>query len=152
MLYYLSLGANISPRHDHIDAACALLEQRCGHILRRSADFLSQAWGYHSPNEYLNICVAVLSDLLPDDFLRVTQQIERELGRTHKTDTSLPLSRRNYQDRTIDIDLILVYPSFDEPSLIYSSPFLTLPHPLYTQRDFVLNPLREIHHNPALLP
>ena len=79
--------------------------------------------------------------------LRATQSIEQALGRTHKSIDG------NYQDRPIDIDLIR---AFDEenkeirlqiinPKSQMSNPqLLTLPHPLWQERDFVRIPLMEI--------
>ena len=61
-----------------------------------------------------------------------TQQIERQLGRKQKS------SLGNYQDRPIDIDLLL----YD--SLVLDTERLTLPHPLLHRRAFVLDPLAEI--------
>ena len=69
----------------------------------------------------------------PRGVLRATQQIERELGRRHKGGT--------YQDRTIDIDILL----YDD--LHIDEPDLKIPHPLMQQRDFVMVPLQEIQTN-----
>ena len=167
MIFFLSLGSNISPRHHYIDAACGLIEQRVGHIFRRSSDFYSAPWGYNSDHEYLNIAVKLSSSLLPEQLLAATQLIERELGRSVKN---------HYQDRTIDIDIISAFtvpssvsadsvpvslsapadsislsadnvadeePACGEPVYI-CTPDLVIPHPLAFQRPFVLVPLREI--------
>ena len=48
----------------------------------------------------------------------------------------------NYKDRCIDIDLIRVFDGDKE--LIWSDEELTLPHPLWQQREFVTVPLKEI--------
>ena len=152
MLYYLSLGSNLGNRSQNMDAACRLLEERVGTILRRSSDFYSMPWGYESEHEYLNICVALCTDKQPLEVLHLTQQIERDLGRTEKN---------VYHDRTMDIDLLLAFPSqplnpsastvaplggnlWKGLSLHHSSPSLTLPHPRMLDRAFVLTPLREI--------
>lgn len=129
MLSFLSLGSNQGDRQANIAHACDLIEARCGRILRRSSDFFSAPWGYQSVHEYLNICLAIDTSLSPLDLLHVTQQIERELGRTVKG---------VYQDRPIDID-ILLYEGVE-----CSGSELTIPHPHMLERDFVLVPLREI--------
>ena len=69
----------------------------------------------------------------------LTQQIERDLGRQHKSHSSLltPHSA-TYSDRPIDIDILL----YDD--LTVDEPDLKIPHPLMQQRDFVMIPLREI--------
>lgn len=73
----------------------------------------------------------------PMEVLAATQKIERELGRTHKS------YHGQYADRVIDIDIIR---AFDEAQkeIVSSSSLLTIPHPLYPQREFVVIPLREI--------
>ena len=79
--------------------------------------------------------------------LRATQSIEQALGRIHKSIDGI------YHDRPIDIDLIR---AFDEENkeikLQIMNPesqtsnlqLLTLPHPLWQERDFVRIPLMEI--------
>ncbi|WP_368214767.1 2-amino-4-hydroxy-6-hydroxymethyldihydropteridine diphosphokinase, partial [Bacteroides caccae] len=77
------------------------------------------------------------TDLSPLEVLRETQLIERELGRTKKSVDGV------YSDRLIDIDLLL----YDDLVLSVTSPSgaaLNLPHPLMTERDFVMRPLAEI--------
>ena len=61
----------------------------------------------------------------------------QELGRTKKSVDGV------YSDRLIDIDLLL----YDDLVLSVTSPSgaaLNLPHPLMTERDFVMRPLAEI--------
>jgi len=133
MILYLSIGSNIHSRHKYIDEACKFIEERCGTILRRSDDFFSMPQGYQSDKEYLNICLKLETDLSPMEILQLTQQIERELGRTVKN---------HYQDRTIDIDLIQAFDEADREIFI-STPDLTLPHPRMHEREFVLVPLAQ---------
>ena len=73
----------------------------------------------------------------PMEVLAATQQIERELGRNHKSVNG------KYSDRTIDIDIIRAFDDAQK-EIVSSSSLLTIPHPLYQQRDFVVIPLREI--------
>ena len=72
------------------------------------------------------------TELAPADVLRRTQEIEKEMGRTHKSVDNV------YTDRLIDIDLLL----YD--GQILDSHELVLPHPYLAQRRFVLEPLCEI--------
>ena len=44
----------------------------------------------------------------------------------------------SYSDRLIDIDILL----YD--NLVLQTPELTVPHPLMTERDFVMKPLNKI--------
>lgn len=145
MTYYLSLGANIGNREQTIHQALQMIEQQIGHVLRCSSFYYSAPCGFTSEHEFCNICCALETNMEAKEVLIYTQQIEKQLGRNYKSDhhSAHPI----YRDRTIDIDLILV---FDEQrELIISTPTLTIPHPHYKERDFVTIPLAEIlnHHS-----
>ena len=139
MRYYLSLGSNVGNREQTLREALQYIGQRIGRIDRCSSFFYSEAWGFESKNGFCNLCCAVETKLEPLEVLRITQDIERELGRTHKSDPAHP----EYQDRTIDIDLIRVFDEAGEEILMSGSE-LTLPHPLWEKREFVKVPLEEI--------
>lgn len=147
MLYYLSLGANLGNREQTIRLALQQIEQQIGPILRCSSFYYSQPWGFQSKNPFCNLCCAVASSLSPLDVLSHTQAIERALGRTIKSLDG------HYHDRTIDIDIIRTFDDagheikceISNPKLPMSSvSLLTIPHPLWQQRDFVRIPLAEI--------
>lgn len=154
MIYYLSLGANLGNREQTISRALEQLEQHAGKVLRCSNLYYSSPWGFESVHDFCNVCCAVVSELSPLEMLHATQAVERTLGRTHKT------LNGHYQDRTIDIDLIRAFDDAgneihclipndqssvsDQQSPISNVPLLSLPHPLWQQRDFVRIPLSEI--------
>ena len=77
----------------------------------------------------------MLTTLAPIEVLDATQEIERLLGRTRKSEDGI------YHDRTIDIDLI----AFND--IVMQTKRLTLPHPLMEKRRFVLQPLYDIAPN-----
>ena len=136
MKYYLSLGANLGDREQTIQQALEMIEQQIGHVLRCSSYFYSAPWGFASTHEFCNICCCVESGKQPLELLAATQAIERALGRTHKSHNG------QYQDRTIDIDIILAYDG--EKPIEWHSAELQIPHPLWQERDFVKVPLAEI--------
>ena len=80
----------------------------------------------------MNAACGVDTSLSPFEVLEITQQIERELGRTKKSVGGV------YSDRLIDIDLLL----FDDR--VIEDPILTIPHPLMCERAFVIEPMVEI--------
>ena len=129
---YLSLGSNLGDKEQNLMSAISEIARRIGDITAQSAFLETEPWGYDSKNTFLNAAVCVETELSPLDLLHTTQQIERDLGRTHKSQQGL------YHDRTIDIDILL----YDD--LHIQTPELTIPHPLMQQRDFVLIPLKEI--------
>jgi len=69
--------------------------------------------------------------------LQKTQEIEEKLGRTQKTiiKNETPV----YSNRIIDIDILL----YDD--LQINTETLAIPHPKMLERDFVMNPLKEIY-------
>ena len=154
MLYYLSLGSNLGDRESTLRSALQLIEQRIGSVLRCSSFYYSKPWGFTSANDFCNLCCALETDKKPLDVLRLTQTIERALGRTKKTQI-IKHQTLIYSDRTIDIDLIRVFNDDgteikcqipNNKSQMSSVPLLTLPHPLWQERDFVKVPLAEIMH------
>lgn len=136
MLYYLSLGSNIGEREQTLRQALNIMEQQIGTIMRCSSFYYSAPWGYESEHEFCNLCCSVQTELQPRQMLAATQKIERQLGREHKS------VNRQYQDRTIDIDIIKAFDG--ETEIEENSPELTIPHPLWQEREFVCVPLSEI--------
>ena len=133
---YLSLGSNLGERAVHLQTGVESLRQQSRlHVLRTSSlyetepqDLLRQPW-------FLNMAVAIDTNLNPHELLAVLQNIEREQGR-QRPDTL----RRG--PRTLDIDILL----FGSASI--QAPDLTIPHERMRQRRFVLEPLLEL--NPHL--
>ena len=78
---------------------------------------------------FLNMVAAGWTSLGPAELLGELQAIETRLGR-RRTVRNAP--------RTIDLDLILY------SAVAMRTDRLTLPHPRFRQREFVLQPLREL--------
>jgi 2-amino-4-hydroxy-6-hydroxymethyldihydropteridine diphosphokinase len=128
---YLALGSNLGNKNKNLLTAIALIAEKVGIFSAISSVYETEPWGYQSPNMFYNQVVAVETTLLPLALLEVTQGIEKEMGRIFKNSPG-------YQDRIIDIDIIL----YDD--WIYESEKLKLPHPRLHLRRFVLEPLNEI--------
>ena len=156
MLVYLSLGANLGDREATINKAIDLLATQVGPLIKRSDFYYSKPWGFDSPNDFCNLCASFETSLSPIDLLHTTQSIERQLGRKEKSQILNPKSEiPNYTDRCIDIDIIRAFDDSGEEikceiinpnSQISTVPELTIPHPLWAQRDFVKVPLQQIMH------
>jgi 2-amino-4-hydroxy-6-hydroxymethyldihydropteridine diphosphokinase len=86
--------------------------------------------GAAGQDDFLNACLAVETDLEPDELLSVLKDVERELGRE-------PAAER-HAARPIDVDLLLI------DGRTHSSDRLTVPHAELLQRRFVLEPLLEL--------
>lgn len=131
-ILYVGLGSNQGERGWLMSRALDLLEERIGRIIGRSALYETEPWGFTSEYPFLNAVAALETGLKPFDVLRITQQIEIELGRKQKSRDG------GYADRTMDIDLLF----YDD--LCLDSPILVLPHPLMHLRDFVLRPMVDL--------
>lgn len=129
---YLGLGTNLGDKAANLYAAVERIQERIGKVTSLSSFYETAPWGFTSEHSFLNAAAAVETTLSPMEILRATQAIERELGRLKKSSGGV------YSDRLIDIDLLL----YD--NLILQTPDLQLPHPLMTERDFVMTPLTEI--------
>lgn len=131
-LVYLSLGTNLGDREGNLRKAVMLIGERVGTVIRQSSLIETEPWGFQSVNRFLNAAILCESTLSPRQLLKVTQRIERDMGRTNKS------GAEGYADRVIDIDILL----YDD--LKVDEPDLKIPHPLMYERDFVMIPLKEI--------
>ncbi len=130
-LVYLGLGTNIGNKRKNMVTAAALLAERAGDILSLSSFYETEPWGFESDNTFLNAALALETTYSPLELLHLTQQIEREMGRTQKSNGA-------YHDRIIDIDILL----YGNERI--NNEELVVPHPLMQQRLFVMQPLAEI--------
>ena len=132
MKAYLGIGTNLGDRAANLHCAVEQINEQAGHVLACSSFIETEPWGFASDNAFLNAVVEIDTPCTPHELLRITQTIEREMGRTHKSIGGV------YSDRIIDIDILLY------EDLVINEPGLTIPHPLMWQRRFVYEPLLEI--------
>lgn len=126
------MGTNLGDKRKNIAEAIKNIGELVGDVVRQSALYETEPWGFRSDNRFVNAAVCVDTQLSPRRLLEVTQRIEREMGRTLKSDGG------EYHDRIIDIDILLY------GDLHIDEPDLKIPHPLMHERDFVMAPLNEI--------
>lgn len=132
MVAYLGIGTNLGDRTSNLNSAVNLINEQAGHVLACSSFIETEPWGFNSDNAFLNAVVEIDTLHSPHDLLRVTQEIERSMGRMHKSVNGV------YSDRIIDIDILLY------GDLTVNDSELIIPHPLMWQRRFVYEPLLEI--------
>jgi 2-amino-4-hydroxy-6-hydroxymethyldihydropteridine diphosphokinase len=131
---YISMGSNLGDKKDNLDKAINLLNSKVGKVAKQSTYIVTKAVGMQNADDFLNACIELHTSLKPLELLSQLKEIEIELGRQSN-------SKGKYESRTIDLDIIF----FNQ--LIFSSKELTIPHPKYHLRDFVLIPLLEINSN-----
>ena len=132
MYVYFGLGTNLGDKEHNLRLAVRKIEERVGKVVSLSAFYATAPWGFSSEHTLLNAAACVETLLPPLSVLHLTQEIEREIGRTHKSVGGV------YSDRVIDIDLLLY------GDRVLDTPELKLPHPLMHERRFVMEPLAEI--------
>ena len=136
---YLSLGSNLGDKEENLRHAIEKINEKVGAVVRQSSFMTTQPWGFESNNTFVNGAVCCETSLTPHQLLRVTQKIEREMGRTRKSIVMVDGQPQvDYHDRIIDIDILL----YDD--ITVDTPTLKIPHPLMHERDFVMVPLKEI--------
>ena len=143
---FLSLGSNEGNREENIENALSLLNIELKTPYKALSSLIeTDPWGFDSDNKFLN--AAVHYELkFPKEYnpeaeglmiLACCKKVERMMGRTGKTEFD-ENGKRVYKDRPIDIDILL----FGDNKI--DTEELTVPHKLMYERDFVMEPLREI--------
>jgi 2-amino-4-hydroxy-6-hydroxymethyldihydropteridine diphosphokinase len=130
MHYILALGSNrchgrYGPPKRVVEAAVDALGVG---VTARSRTFATPALG-PSHRRFANAAVLIETDLDPEELLDHLKDVERIFGRRRG---------KRWGARVLDLDIIL----WSEGA--WSSPALTIPHPEFRHRDFVLTPLLEI--------
>ncbi|MCF8234806.1 MAG: 2-amino-4-hydroxy-6-hydroxymethyldihydropteridine diphosphokinase [Bacteroidales bacterium] len=128
---YFSLGSNLGNRKQMLSKARELIESRISKIEKASSVYESEAWGFNSDKPFLNQVIKISTALPAIDILHEIQKIESKLGR-EKTEPG-------YKSRLIDIDILLY-----GDQVIRIEDELIIPHPLMSDRLFVLHPLAEV--------
>lgn len=125
----IALGSNLGDRRAHLDYAIDALSLDLTDITSSSIIETPPEGVGDEHGPYLNAAVVGVTSLSTRDLLARLLEIEEEGGRQRP----YPLA-----PRTLDLDLILYGDSvIDEPGL-------SVPHPRFRDRAFVLQPLAEI--------
>ena len=126
----IALGSNVGAREAHLnDAVTRLRALLTGARVSsfHETEYVGGATG--AQPRFLNAALVGHTDLPARALLQALLEIERDAGRT-----------RPFQDapRTLDLDLILY------GDAVIDEPGLSVPHPRFRQRRFVLEPLAEV--------
>jgi 2-amino-4-hydroxy-6-hydroxymethyldihydropteridine diphosphokinase len=130
---YLALGSNVGNTRRYLEHAIKLLRASVGN-LEIAPLYISKAVGYTDQSDFLNAVVYGQTKLSPQELLKFIKDIEKKVGR---------VARFRWGPREIDIDIIFY------GDQVLDSPDLTVPHPLFAERDFVLRPMLDL--DPSLV-
>ena len=132
--YLIALGSNM--RHVRHGApervlAAALLALDHGKLkLKRAAPVLCSAPLGPSRRRYANSAALIKTKLEPEPLLAALKAIERQFGRRR--------GGQRWTARVLDLDIVLWSGG------MWASPRLTVPHPEFRRRGFVLGPARAV--------
>lgn len=127
---YLSIGTNIGEREQNLqEAVRMLLAHELITVTAVSSIYETAAVGFTEQADFLNIAVALETNLDVFDLLAYCQKVENDLGRVREF---------RWGPRIIDLDILLYN------SEKYETENLIIPHPRMYERGFVLVPLEEI--------
>jgi 2-amino-4-hydroxy-6-hydroxymethyldihydropteridine diphosphokinase len=127
---YLSLGGNLGNVYDRLKEAIYLLkhDENIKHV-RTSHFYLTSPVEMTSEHPFINTACCFETTLTLKALFSLTQSIEQKLGKVKKPKNA---------DRPIDIDILF----FGYEQLHTEE--ITIPHPRWKERLFVLIPLQEL--------
>jgi 2-amino-4-hydroxy-6-hydroxymethyldihydropteridine diphosphokinase len=121
---FLSLGSNLGDRRAHLRQAVDSLPD----LVAVSPVYETDPVGGPSQGAYLNLVARLDTTLAPRSLLAICHRIEANAERVRE---------ERWGPRTLDIDIIWM------DGIIQDDEQLTLPHPRWKDRRFVLAPLRD---------
>jgi len=129
MRIVLGLGSNIGDREERLRDAIASLRHRRINVMRSASLYLTEPRDFVDQPWFINTIVEVETELDPPGLLKQCLAVEREAGR---------MRDQSRGPRPIDVDILFYR------DLQIQTADLTVPHPRYADRRFVLIPLAEL--------
>jgi len=127
---FLGLGGNVGNVAANFDKALGLLKRSSSIVdLRASRYYRTSPVSSITQDDFLNACCTFETDLKPAALFRLTQEIEKVIGKVPKEKEA---------PRVIDIDIIFFGCSR------YRDEEIEIPHPKWSERLFVLRPLSDL--------
>lgn len=125
---FLSVGSNVGERERSVLRGMRRLDSSTVRVLQMSSLFETEPLDCAPMRRFVNAVVEVNTLLPPGDLLKRLQALERDLGRRNG----------HNEPRPLDVDIVAY------GNLVQDDAALTIPHPRYRHRLFVLAPLAEI--------
>lgn len=132
MIAWIGLGGNLGNVATRMRLALNGLEVAGCHVQAVSGLYCTAPIGPQDQPDFLNAVARLVTRMKPLDLLDLLKELEPRLGR---------MPRASWREREIDLDLLLARES---GWLEVNHPRLQLPHPRYTERGFVVQPLLEL--------
>lgn len=126
---YLLIGGNLGNRESNMQKALNLISVSIGNVIKKSSIYQTAAWGNTNQPNFLNQVLVCETALNPQQVLTQIHIIETIFKR---------IKLEKWGSRTMDVDILFYN------DCIIDTPNLKIPHPLLTERRFVMVPLYEI--------
>lgn len=130
MSLIIATGSNLGDSLASLNTAKKLLQEKL-QLVAESRIYRSAAVDYENQPDFLNQVLEfhIPASWQPEEVMQWMLEIEQKMGRKRDVPKG---------PRTIDLDIIF----WGLKS--YNSPLLTLPHPRWNERSFIVYPLREL--------
>lgn len=130
---YIALGSNLGDKEAYLKHGVKSMEESKDFRVREVSPFVvTKPYGKKDQDNFLNGCMKVETLLAPDELLDFLQGVERSVNR---------IRQGKWGPRTLDLDILF----YDD--IIMDADNLKIPHVDMQNRDFVLEPLRQIAPN-----
>jgi 2-amino-4-hydroxy-6-hydroxymethyldihydropteridine diphosphokinase len=122
---FLSLGSNMGDRRSLLRQAIASLPD----VVAVSPVYETDPVGGPDQGPFLNVIVQLDTDIAPNALLGICHRIESAANRVRT---------ERWGPRTLDVDIVWM------DGVVMDTERLTLPHPRWKERRFVLAPMRDL--------
>ncbi len=127
---FLALGSNLGDRHAHLQAALDLLHAAPElTVVAVSSVYETDPVGGPVQDDFLNAVIEIETDRSPHQLLEIAHAAEAAADRVRV---------QRWGPRTLDVDVVFI------DGVTVDEPDLTVPHPRWRERDFVLAPMHDL--------
>ena len=135
----LLLGSNDAHAQNILQQAIKEIATSAGKVVKLSASFRSEAYGFTSEREFINQAVEIMTELDAYTLLNRINHIEALLGRDRNEEQRVRAEKNEaYASRPIDIDIIF----YGDES--FEDDRLTIPYHFLDEREYALRPVADI--------
>ncbi len=135
---FLALGSNLGDRHAHLQGAVEFLHAEPEIVvLAVSPVYETDPVGGPVQDDFLNAVIEIETDRSPRQLLEIAHAAETVADRVRV---------ERWGPRTLDVDIVFI------DGVTVDEPDLTIPHPRWRERDFVLAPMHDLAPDLVELP
>ncbi|MEO6468141.1 MAG: 2-amino-4-hydroxy-6-hydroxymethyldihydropteridine diphosphokinase [Acidimicrobiia bacterium] len=135
---FLALGSNLGDRAAHLQAAVNFLHTEADLTVRAvSPVYETDPVGGPVQDDFLNAVIEIETECSPRQLLEIAHAAEAAADRVRV---------ERWGPRTLDVDIVFI------DGVTVDEPDLTIPHPRWRERDFVLAPMHDVAPDAVEVP